>query len=132
MSKPLFMSPEHVRLMNERLAGDVASKSACAALPRRYQLAYRLEDGERVVWWTTVFDPAGGVRFHLAPPEGDADLQFSGSYWAMIEFTQRSKQGDAGSFPLTTGGDLNTYAIIMPAFAAAQAAATLDTEFPAR
>jgi hypothetical protein len=63
-------------------------------------------------------------------PEPEADLVFHGSYWAIVDYTRRSKPGEASEFPLTTSGDPGTLGTVAAAFAAARSAATIDTEFP--
>lgn len=136
MSKPVFMSPEHVQQMNTQLGKDIASIGACAALTRKYQISYDLDDeAGGKVWWTMSFVKGEGVRFHLAPPEGgQADITFSGSYWKMLEFMRRAKAGEVSpaDMPLQFGGDPDAYGAIMGAFTAAQAAATIDTDIPAQ
>jgi len=126
--KLLFMSVEHVELMNRLLADDAASLEACAALPRRYTLAYELSRDGGTVWWTMDFDPKTGVRFGLVAPEQPADLTFHGGYRAMLDATARSKAGEQVPMPLTTSGDLKVMEVVGAAFAAARGKATIDTE----
>ncbi len=131
MSKPVFMSAEHVARMNEILAADAPSKAACAVLQRRWNLVYELSEGADTVWWTMSFDPATGVAFSLAPPGQTGDIVFRGDHKAMLRWMRQSKAGAAvGAMPLQQLGDPGTMTVIGPAFAAAQKVATLDTEIP--
>jgi hypothetical protein len=126
--KLLFMSMEHVDLMNRLLADDAASLEACAALARRYTLAYELSRDGGTVWWTMEFDPKTGVRFGLVAPEQPADLTFHGGYRAMLDATARTKAGEQVPMPLTPSGDLKVMEVVGAAFAAARSKATIDTE----
>ncbi len=132
MTKPVFMSEEHVAQMNERLAVHAPSLKLCRELPRDYQISYELKDGDKVTWWTMSFTTAVGARFKLSPPDGDADIAFSGSYWAMMDFMRKLKAGDAAAheMPLVSSGDMASFSIFGTAFSAAQDAAMMDTEIP--
>src|SRR5215467_1840779 len=94
MSKLIFMSDAHVARMNELLAADVASKAACAALERRWDMVYELSHGDQTVWWTMSFDPERGVFFTLKPPARPADILFRGEYRAMLEWMRKLKAGE--------------------------------------
>ncbi|MGH8504856.1 MAG: hypothetical protein ACRETM_02695 [Stenotrophobium sp.] len=129
MSKMIFMSPEHVARMNEILAADVASKAACAALDRRWDMVYELSRGMDTVWWTMSFDPENGVSFSLVPPQRPGDILYRGEHKSMLNWMRRSKAGEAVEpMPLEQLGDPNGMNIIGPAFTAAQQVATLDTD----
>lgn len=131
MNKPLFMSTQHVEIMNGLLAEDADSKSECAKLDRRYWMVYELADAERTVWWSVAFDPALGVRFSLTPPaSGEPLILYRGDFRAVVKATQRLKQGGDAALPVTTHGDPQVLTIIGPAFAAAGRAATIASEFP--
>jgi hypothetical protein len=131
MSMMIFMSPEHVARMNELLAVDTASKTACAALDRRWNVVYELSEGTGTVWWTMRFDPAEGVTFNLLPPESPADVLFRGDHRAVLDVMRRLKAGDKeATLPLTQSGDPNGMAAIGAAYQAAHAAAALHTEIP--
>ena len=125
------MSQAHVDLMNAALTADTASRSACKALDRVYHVAYKLARDGGTVWWTMSFDPACGVRFSLEAPPAQDTLFLVGEFGAVIEATRRTKAGEFTPPPVQAEGDVSIYGRIMTAFNAAQAAATIDTEFPA-
>ncbi len=130
MSKPIFMSQQHVDIMNRLLWADADSKAECAKLDRSYWMVYELTDAGRTVWWSVEFSPSAGVRFSLDPPVAAVpDVLYLGEYRAVVKATQRSKQGDSTPLPVTTHGRPGTMEIIGPAFAAARAA-TIPSEFP--
>lgn len=131
MSKPIFMSQQHVDIMNRILATDADSHAECAKLDRSYWMVYELQDADSTVWWSVEFSPSAGVRFSLLPPDTDApDLLYRGDYREMVKATQRAKQGQGGEEPVTTHGDPGVLTIIGPAFAAAGRVATIPSEFP--
>ncbi|MFD4640034.1 hypothetical protein ACFWN2_22160 [Lentzea sp. NPDC058436] len=132
VAKPVFMSQQHVDLMNEILAADEESRAECAKLDRAHWMVYELEDGDRVVWWTVEFDPGRGVRFGLRPPPADAPaLLYRGDHRAVVEATRQGKrEGGGDAPPVTTHGDPEVLTTIAPAFAAARRAATIPSEFP--
>jgi hypothetical protein len=131
VSKLIFMSPEHVARMNEVLANDSASKAACAALGRRWDMAYELNHGAQKIWWTMTFDPARGVSFALQPPSRAADILYRGEYRAMLDWMRNHKAGRSqGPEPVIKSGDPEGTSIIDAAFQAAGRAATFDTEIP--
>jgi hypothetical protein len=120
--------------MNGLLAKDAGSQRACATLKRTYWTAYELGHGGRTVWWSMEFNPTAGVRLYLAPPPRQADVLFRGDYVAVLDAMRLAKAGKAGKESVnervTTHGDSSALAMIGPAFAAAQAAATVDAEIP--
>lgn len=131
MSKPVFMSQQHVDTMNDILAKDADSRAECAKLDRSYWMVYELDDAGDTAWWSVEFSPTTGVRFSLQPPDTDApDLLYRGDYRAVVKATQRLKQGGGGELPVSTHGDPGAMAIIGPAFAAAGRVATIPSEFP--
>jgi hypothetical protein len=131
MSKPRFMSAQHVDLMNGLLAMDADSQAECARLDRRYWMSYELADPAGTVWWSVEFNPGSGVRFSLAPPAaGEPVVLYRGDHRAVVEATRRLKQGESTALPVTTQDDLGVMGIIGPAFAAAGRAATIPSEFP--
>lgn len=130
MSKPIYMSAEHLSAMNGILQQDADSKLECSKLGRDYQLTYELDNDGTTVWWTIEMNRERGVQFHLAPPIGQADTHYRGKYWAMIDATRRSRAGEAVDLPLEMTGDPGIFAVIGPALAAARKAATLDSDIP--
>jgi len=130
-NKLLFMSQQHVNLMNQRLAADSASLQICKGFDRAYQVAYELDRDGATVWWTMEFDPASGVRFSLQPPRQDDSLVLlKGSYRVVVDVSRRTKAGETIQMPLAASGNLGVFEIVKSAFAAAQKAAAIDTEFP--
>lgn len=130
MTKPIFMSQQHVDIMNRLLEADADSKAECARLDRSYWMVYELSDPGGTVWWSVEFSPSAGVRFSLEPPGAAPDILYRGDYRAVVQATQRAKQGGGGEEPVTTHGDVGVLSIIGPAFAAAGRAATIPSEFP--
>lgn len=104
----------------------------CRALPRNYQISYELKDGDKVTWWTMSLATEMGARFRLAPPDGDADIAFSGSYWAMMEFMRKLKNGEAADheMPLASSSDMSSFSVFGSAFTSARDGAMMDTEIP--
>jgi hypothetical protein len=135
-NKLIFMSAEHVAVMNGLLAKDAcsASQRACAALERTYWMVYELDHAGRTVWWSMEFNPTAGTRFHLAPPPQQADVLFRGDYAVILDGMRLAKAGQSSKEKVmelvTTHGDPGALAKIGPAFAAAQACATVDAEIP--
>jgi hypothetical protein len=128
MSKPLFMSPEHVATMNAILDTDAAVRKACAELEKPLTMGYELSDGPggETVYWSMTFTDT--VRFGLE--KTDADLLFTGDWANMIRATMSSRQGkpvDPGVVPV---GDMGVLQAIGPVFALAQGVATVPVEFP--
>lgn len=127
----IFMSAEHVAHMNELLAVDTASRAACAALDRRWNMVYELSEGTETVWWTMRFDPADGVSFSLQPPAQSADVLFRGDHRAVLDAMRRLKAGEKDlQLPLTQSGDPEGLTVIGAAYQAAHAAAAIRTEIP--
>jgi len=129
---PGFMSYTHVFIMNRLLAADEDVRRTTAALDRTYTLAYELANGAdgETVWWTMTFDPEDGLAFSLQPPSAPADLTFEGDYVDVIRAMRRMKDGHQVVLPVTTVGDESVMAVIGPAFAAGQKAATIEATFP--
>lgn len=130
MSRPIFMSPEHVARMNEILAGDAASKASCSALDREYLLTYELAHGSDTVYWTMHFDPGIGIHFSLAPPARTPDLAFRGDYAESIRASAAAKAGRDVGMPWQMYGDPAAFEAIAEPFAAARRVATVDTQMP--
>lgn len=130
MNRPIFMSPEHVGIMNDILEDDEASKAACRALEREYLVVYELEHGADTVYWTMRFDPESGARFSLAAPERDPDVLFRGDYADTIRVSAAAKAGREVDMPWEMKGDSSVLEIIAEPMAAARGAATIDTRMP--
>ena len=129
-----FMSPEHVDLMNSRLAEDAASKAACAKLEKPYVVGHRLNDGPEgtTVFWSMIFDPAQGVRFSLEPHDADnpPDSVTVTSYNNMIRMTLDQANMAKYAADMVMEGDADPMAVIGEAFQAGHAAAAVKTIMP--
>lgn len=81
MSRPVFMSVDHVERMNAILRDEPSVRAACRDLDRSYAFCYELNGGPegRQVYWSMVFDPSQGVRMGLDKPER-ADLTFVATF----------------------------------------------------
>jgi hypothetical protein len=128
MSKPVFMSPEHVAAMNAILEGDAAVRTACAELEKPFTMGYALSDGPHgeTVYWAMTFTDT--VRFSLE--KTDADLLFTGDWARMVRASRDNRSGQATDPGVEAVGDLNVLQTIGPVFALAQAIATIPVEFP--
>lgn len=128
MSDPVFMSPEHIALMNALLEDNAAVRAECALLLKPLTLGYELVDGPRgeTVYWSMAFTDT--VRFGLE--QVDADLLFRGDWGRMLRASKSARDGgqeDPGVAPV---GDLEVLTTIGPAFAVAQSVATVPVQFP--
>lgn len=128
----LFMSQEHVDAMNELLERSADVREACAATPTGPAgrvLAYRLTDGPEgsTVRWSITFTDT--VRFALEE-HPSPDVTFVGDWSRMIRAARASRAGEPLDPGVEVVGDLEVMAAVGPAFAAAQAVATLPVEFP--
>jgi hypothetical protein len=127
----IFMSAEHVAHMNHLLAVDTASRAACAALDRCWNIVYELSGGPDTVWWTMRFDPIDGASFSLQTPTRPADVLFRGDHKGVLDTMRRLKAGEKDlQLPLTQSGNPEGLAIIGAAYAAAHQAAAVHTEIP--
>lgn len=131
LADPVFMSREHVRIVNRQLANADPVRRACADLDRSYTVGYELHQGpgSAVVHWAIVFDPVDGVRMELAKTEAP-DLTYVGDWARVVRASaagRRGKQLDPG---VETRGDVGVLDTVGAAFAAAQEVATVDVRFP--
>jgi len=131
---PIFMSPEHVSVMNARLAASGETKQACAALEKDGVLAFRLtdEDTGETIWWQMRFSRTEGASFALQQPDSPADLTLSCGYWAMVEGMKAQQAGRSTGPDMESVGDDSLMTRIAAAFAAARTAATIPIEWPQR
>jgi hypothetical protein len=122
------MSPEHVAAMNAILEDNESVRAQCSLLEKPLTLGYELLDGPdgETVYWSMAFTDT--VRFGLE--KVDADLLFRGDWTRMIRATHRSRAGEAKDPGVEAVGDLDVMTAVGPAFAAAQAVATLPVQFP--
>jgi len=125
MSDPLFMSPEHVDLMNERLEANAVVRGACAALPGAASMGYCLHDGPDgdPVHWAVFFSDT--VRFSLS--EQPCDLLFTGDWRAMIASVRAAQRGQVVDTGLVASGDETLLESLGQVLAVAQSAAVPAT-----
>jgi pimeloyl-ACP methyl ester carboxylesterase len=129
--KPRFMSPEHVAIMNARVARAAEVQRRCAALGRSYIVAYVLTDAPlgASAHWRVEAGPGSGVRFALGP--ATADVTIHCDYRAMLAATQDARAGRPASPPgARTEGDAEALRAVAEILALARAAATVDVDFP--
>jgi hypothetical protein len=125
---PLFMSAEHVEMMNAVLDRSPDVRAACATLPRPLRMGYCLHDGPdgEPVHWTVSF--ADTISFSL--DEQPCDVLFTGDWRTMMlasaSAAQRQELVDTG---LVASGDETLIEPLGAVLAAAQSAAVPAT-FP--
>ncbi|RII20474.1 hypothetical protein DSC45_04540 [Streptomyces sp. YIM 130001] len=130
MSKPDFMSPEHVRQMNRLLGASADVAAACAALDRDYVLTYELSDGPHgTEHWVMRFDRRLGVSFSLESPPA-SDVTYVGDWSAVVRAAGAAREGVALDPAIRVRGDSSVLAHVADAFTAAQTVATVPVEFP--
>jgi len=88
--RPLFMSSQHVDLLNRRLVESQPVARLCSGLERDLSLLYELSDGsdDSKVYWRADFRRSGGVSFSLERGAGALDVVICGNYWDVIEAVQ--------------------------------------------
>jgi hypothetical protein len=93
----IFMSPEHVALLNEHARASPEIRAACARLPRDVVLAYKLsdEDSGALTWWQSHYHRAEGISLVLGEPTAPVDAVTETGYWAMIEQTEAMIRGNS-------------------------------------
>jgi hypothetical protein len=130
MTDPIFMSAEHVEIMNRRLAASEEVAAVAAQMPRSYEVAYRLRDekADRTEFWLMQLGPSG-VRFALEPSES-ADLTFVGDYQRMIDSSRASRGGETADPGLEVLGDPTVLESIAEVFAAAQKVGAVPVSWP--
>jgi len=130
MAPLIFMSPEHVARMNELLAESASVRDACAELDRDYEIAGELRDGpEGTVHWVIRLDRKYGASMSLDPPRA-ADLTYLGDWSTTIREAKAAREGRRSGPIYDLRGDPTTMTRVSKAYAAAQAVATIRTEFP--
>jgi hypothetical protein len=87
---PLFMSSQHVDLLNRRLVESEPVARLCSGLDRDLCLVYDLSDGPdgARVYWRTDFRRLGGIGFSLQRGAGAHDVVIAGRYWDVIDAVQ--------------------------------------------
>lgn len=87
---PLFMSCEHVEVLNRRLVESPPVARMCSRLERDLSLLYELSDGPggSKVYWRTDFRRSGGIVFSLQRGPGALDAVIVGNYWDVIDAVQ--------------------------------------------
>jgi len=125
MQKPRFMSPEHVAIMNAKLAKSAEVREILAVLERPLVVAFELTngpDGETVYWSLALGDTA---HFGLAPCAG-ADITYCGDWKSMIQLTL----GQKPETDVVPTGDLDQLPKIMEVLAAIRPFGAVPVEFP--
>ena len=119
------MSPEHVHLMNERLAQAPEVSQLLEALEAPLSLAYVLSNGPagETVYWSVELGPS--VRFGLAPL-ANADVLMRGEWSTMIQVV-RGEQPEEPIVPLGAAADVERVGALLEAL---RPYATVDTEIP--
>lgn len=128
MSKPIFMSQEHVAAMNAILEKDASVRAACAELEKPLTMGYELTDGPdgETVYWSMTFTDT--VRFGLE--KTDADLLFAGDWARMVRASKSHRDGEPTDPGVVPVGDRGVLQATQRVFALAQAVATMPVEFP--
>ena len=87
---PLFMSIQHVEILNRRLSEADSVKELCAKLERDLSLLYDMTGGPdgAAVYWRTDFSRVDGARFSLERGIGAPDVAITGSYWDVLDALQ--------------------------------------------
>lgn len=131
MSKPEFMSRDHVDEMNEILMSAPEVLAASRGLERRYALCYELSDGPagEGVCWSMVFSPRTGVRMGLDRPQRP-DLVIRSDWAETIRSAMAQRRGDSYEPAVELEGDPEVMEKVGPAYAAAQRVASIDVTFP--
>lgn len=122
---PLFMSPEHVAIMNERLALSAEVKYILATLDHPLSMAFELTDGPdgETVHWSLVF--AGTARFGLQP-HPSADVTMRGDWTSMI----RQTMGQPTNSEVTPHGNLDALPKILELVEAIRPHGAVPVTFP--
>ena len=130
MSHLVFMSPEHVAAMNDKLAASDEVRKAGAQLDRTYTMAYVLSDGRDGgdEYWLMSLGPSG-AQFALEP-KPDADIVFRGDWRAMVDASRAAREGRQVDAGVAVEGDPEVVAVVGPVFSAAQQVATLEVDWP--
>lgn len=99
---PLFMSQQHVDVLNRRLSEAAPLKALCAGLDQDLILLYEMSDEAdgHMVYWHTSITRASGVLFSLDRGSRTPDVVVRGGYWSIIDAVQGKgampePQGDA-------------------------------------
>lgn len=128
MADPLFMSPEHIAIMNDRLAASVEVREICSDLERPISLAYVLADGPdgQTVHWTVSFDET--VSFGLEPK--DADVTLRGDWTRMVRTSRGAREGEDSDPGIVPEGDLALLAKIQELIGAIHPYGAVPVTFP--
>lgn len=127
--KPLFMSPQHVEVLNARLSTAPEVRELCASFEGDLCLLYELNDGpgSETTYWRTDFSRSDGIRFSLERGHGLPDVLISGSYWDIMEANQ-----GRGALPMPKG-DATRIARIMSILSSAEVRqCAVPVDFPKR
>jgi hypothetical protein len=129
MSEPLFMSQEHVDLMNALLEDAPTVQEACQVLGAPRTMTYELADGPggADVHWTVRLDRT--VRFSLDRPS-DPDVLLAGDWTRMIRATVAARNGEVLDPGVTVTGDPALLAQVDAVLEVARAVAAVPVTFP--
>jgi gamma-glutamyltranspeptidase/glutathione hydrolase len=132
----IFMSPEHIRLLNERVNQSLDVRAACARLPRDIRIAYQLhdEDGGSDIWWQVLYSQKEGCILALGAPQGPVDASLEAGYWTTLQQTEAAIRGSAKPDEVAAGvASLTGQAAAAEAHAQAWLVGLMiDVEFPQR
>lgn len=130
--KPMFMSAEHIALMNRALQASPAVQAACARLQSDLAVAFMLSDGPGggAVHWCVMCSRQSGIVMGLGPTTRAADVVVRSDYRAMVRASQGARTGEGGASPMVVDGDPVVVATVMRLLALARTAGVVDVEFP--
>lgn len=130
---PVFMSAEHVALINERLAQSAEVAEACSRISRPCDIAYLLQDtrANAPVHWSMHFGP-DGAWLGLDPID-TPDVTLVGDYWKLIEASKRAREGgrrDDPDLDLKVVGDESIFETCGERFGLSQRISGMPVRWP--
>lgn len=131
MTKPIFMSQDHVDRMNKLLDESAEVAAACARLDRDYSMTYELLDGpDGTAHWTMLFNREVGASFTLEPP-ANSDVTFVVDWVDTMRLVKAAVNGEQREREiLEVRGDESVADRVDEAFKAAHNAALMPAEIP--
>ena len=132
MTKPIFMSQDHVDRMNKLLDGAATVEAACARLDRNYSMTYEVLDGPNgTEYWTLRFDRETGASFTLEQP-AHTDVTMVVEWTETMRYIKAAvngeEQGDRNI--LEVRGDESVVDRVDEAFKAAHDVSLIPAEIP--
>ncbi len=127
----LFMSNEHIDLMNNLLAASPDIRSAISKLQQETIVTYELSNGPdgQTVYWTSSYAP-DEFRLSLAPPSRPADITHRADWAQMVRAAKANREGRQVETEVQTIGDQQAFARVAHIFELGRQVATVDCEFP--